>query len=128
MTAGPFERNKVQPRVLNLGRVTQVEATRTMIAFLAEKGCLDGIAWETLGDEARETWVTAITEVYSEAARATSKDARQELAAYENLALLLHCRKCGAAEEEPCRDQRVSYIRPVRHPHQERMDDMEASL
>lgn len=128
MAAGPFERNGVRPRMLDLGRVTRLEAARKMVAYLEAEGILDGTSWEALGVPDRETWVKAITEVYTEAAKEISKQAREELAAYEELALLLRCRRCGADEGEPCRDQRVSYIKPIKHPHQERMDDMEAEL
>jgi hypothetical protein len=128
VTAGPFERNGVRPRMLDLGRVTRMEAASRMVAYLEREGVLDGMSWEALGVPDRETWVKAITEVYAEAAREISREAREELALYEEMALLLVCRRCGADEEEPCRDQRVSYIKPIKHPHQERMDDMEAQL
>lgn len=128
MTAGPFERNGVKPRMLDLGRVTRLEATRKMVAYLEAEGILDSMSWEALGVPDRETWVKAVTEVYTEASREISKQGWEELAVYEELALLLRCRRCGANEEEPCRDRRVSYIKPIKHPHQERMDDMEAEL
>lgn len=114
--------------MLDLGRVTRLEAARKMVAYLEAEGVLDGMSWESLGVPDRETWVKGITEVYVEASREISKQAREELAAYEELALLIRCRRCGAHEEEPCRDQRVSFIRHNRHPHAERMDDMEAQL
>jgi hypothetical protein len=105
-----------------------MEAARKMVAYLEAEGVLDSMTWEALGVPDRETWVKAVTEVYTDAARAISKEGREELAFYEEMALLLRCRRCGAEEEEPCRDQRVRYIKPVKHPHEERMDDMEAQL
>lgn len=124
---GPFARNGMQPTLLGLGRVTRLEAARQVVAWLAEQGLLAGIDWDALAESARESWVKAITEVYGEAAKQVSKEGRQELAEYEELALLLDCRRCGAGEMEPCRDQRVNYIKAIKHPHAERIADMEAS-
>lgn len=127
MGAGPFARNGIRPTVLNISAATRTEAVKAVIAYLAENGCLDGIDWEHLAEAARETWARGITEVFQEATRETSKEAVAELAEWEALALLIRCRKCGADEEEPCRDLRPNVIRHNKHPHQERMDDMEAS-
>lgn len=127
MAAGLFERSGMKPTILNVGRVTRMEATRTMVAYLVREGYLDGLLWDLMSEEGRETWIKAVTEVYAEAARKVSKEAYAELAVYEEMALLLSCRRCGSAEEEPCRDQRVSFIRYIKHPHKERMDDMDAA-
>lgn len=128
MAAGPFERNGVRPRMLDLARTARYEACQAVITYLGQEGCLDEVAM-TAGMSAagRDTWVKAITEVFSQAQKEVTKEALAELAEWEELALLLRCRKCGADEEEPCRDLRLNVIRHNKHPHQERMDDMEAS-
>jgi hypothetical protein len=125
----PFHRNGMKPRILDVSRVARTEGTRQVVAYLEAEGVLDGMrSWEALGVPDRETWVKAITEVFTMANREAAKAALAELAEYEELALLLACRRCGADEEEPCRDQRTRDIRHISHPHAERMDDMEAQL
>jgi len=126
--AGPFERNGVKPSSRNVGRVARTEGTREVVAYLSENGCLgDGLLWEALSDAIRENWVKSITEVFVTANREAAKTALAELAEWEALALLLECRRCGAEEEEPCRDLRRNVITHIRHPHIERMEDMEAA-
>lgn len=128
MAAGPFERNGMTPRLIAMGKVIRLEATRKTVAYLEAEGILDGTTWEALGVPDRETWVRAVTEVYAGAEREASKEAREELAACEELALLVRCRRCGSGEEKPCRDLRCKVVSYIRHPHQERMDDMEEQL
>jgi len=126
--AGPFERNGVKPSSRDVGRVARTEGAREVVAYLSENGCLgDGLLWETLSDAVRENWVKSITEVFDAANRRAAKTAVAELAEWEELALLLECRRCGADEEEPCRDLRRNVIVHVKHPHAERMEDMEAA-
>ena len=126
--AGPFERNGVKPSSRDVGRVARTEGTREVVAYLSENGCLgDGLLWEALSDAIRENWVKSITEVFVTANREAAKTALAELAEWEALALLLECRRCGAEEEEPCRDLRRNVITHIRHPHIERMEDMEAA-
>lgn len=127
MTAGPFERNGVKPRMLDVSRVARREAVVAMIGHLVDQGLLDGVAirWALTADGDREKWVRAVTEVFAKAEREASKEALAELAGWEELALLLRCRRCGADEEEQCRDLRLNVIKHIKHPHQERMDDME---
>lgn len=110
-----------------MARVARIEGTREVIAYLSEKGCLgNGLNWDALDDAARETWVGAITERFSEVNRTAARSAIKELAEWEELAMLLPCRRCGADEEEPCRDLRRNFITHIKHPHAERMEDMEA--
>jgi hypothetical protein len=126
--AGPFERNGVRPRSLDVSRVARTEGTREVVAYLSANGCLGGgLNWDYMTEAVRENWVKSITEVFTTANREAAKTALAELAEWEELALLLPCRRCGADEEEPCRDLRPNTIRHNRHPHAERMEDMEAS-
>jgi hypothetical protein len=125
--AGPFERNGVKPRILDVSRVARTEGTREVVAYLSQNGCLgDGLDWDSMTDAVRENWVKSITEVFTGRSREAAKAALAELAEEEELALLLECRRCGADEEEPCRDLRRNVITHTRHPHAERMSDMEA--
>lgn len=127
-TAGPFERNGIRPRCLDVHHVARTEGAREVVAYLEREGVLDGLkSWEALGVPDRETWVKAITDVFFAANREAAKAALAELAEWEELALLLYCRRCGAGEEEQRRDLRRKQIIHIRHPHAERMDDMEAA-
>lgn len=126
--AGPFERNGIRPSSRDVARVAKTDATREVVAYLEREGLLDGVkTWEALGVPDRETWVNAITDVFFKANREAAKAALTEVAEWEELALLLYCRRCGAGEEEQCRDLRRKRIIHIRHPHAERMDDMEAA-
>lgn len=127
MAAGPFERNGIRPTSMNVSSVTRIEATRAVIAYLAGEGLLDEVAWGARFERDRDAWAKALHDVLQEATKKASKEAVEELAGWEALALLLRCRRCGAEEEEPCRDMRLNVIKHNKHPHQERMDDMEAS-
>lgn len=128
LAGGPFERNRVKPRSLDVSRVARTEGAREVVTYLSQNGCLgDGLDWEVLSDEDRESWVKAITDVFFKANREAAKAALAELAEWEELALLLECRRCGAGEEEACRDLRRNVITHTRHPHAERMEDMEAA-
>lgn len=126
MMPGPFERNGTRPRRGLMAHVTALEAAGRTVAYLEGEGLLDGTSWEALGVPGRETWARAFGEVYVKALRDVSKDAVRELAAYEDLTLAVPCRACGAGEGEACRDRRVLYVRHNRHPHEERMAEMEA--
>jgi hypothetical protein len=127
MRAGPFERNGVKPASLNVAGVARTEGTRKVVEYLAGKGYLySGFDWDAIAEAARKEWVKAVTEVFTAANREAAKAAIAELAEWEELALLIRCRRCGADEEEACRDLRPNTIRHNKHPHQERMDDMEA--
>lgn len=127
MAAGPFERNGIRPTAMNINAATRIEAAQAVIAYLVENGLLDQVSWAAMFEKSREQWVTALTDVLQEATRTASKEAVAELAEWEALALLIRCRRCGADEEEACRDLRLKVIKHIKHPHQERMDDMEAS-
>jgi hypothetical protein len=128
LAGGPFERNGVKPRSLDVSRVARTEGTREVVAYLSKKGYLySGLDWDAIAEEARENWIKAITEIFVTANREAAKAALAELAEWEELALLLECRRCGADEEEPCRDLRRNVITHTRHPHAERMEDMEAA-
>lgn len=126
---GPFRANGMRPSGLAIGKVTRVEATRRVLDYLSRQAEVGhGLNWDDFAPGEREAWVNALSKVYSDASREAAKAAVTELAEYEELALLLHCRKCGAGEEEACRDLRRKFITHVKHPHQERLDDMEAAL
>lgn len=127
MAAGPFERNGIKPSSMNINAVTRIEVTQAVIAYLVANGLLDQVSWAAMFEKDRDQWVTALNDVLQEATRTASKEAVAELAEWEALALLLRCRRCGADEEEACRDMRLRVIKHIKHPHQERMDDMEAS-
>jgi hypothetical protein len=126
-TAGPFEKNGIRPRSPDVSRVARTEGARQVVAYLEREGVLDGMSWESLGVPDRETWVRAITEVFTTANREAAKAALAELAEWEELAMILPCRRCGADEEEPCRDLRTNVITHIKHPHADRMEDMEAA-
>jgi hypothetical protein len=126
--AGPFERNGVKPRSLDVSRVARTEGAREVVAYLAARNAghvlLD---WDRLTRAQHEDWIKAVTEVFAKANREAAKAAVAELAEWEELALLVSCRRCGADEEEPCRDLRRNFITHIKHPHAERMQDMEES-
>ena len=118
----------MKPRMLDIGRVTRTEATRRVLTYLRDEAAVGrGLDWERFSDAEREAWVKALSEVFTDASREVSKAALAELAEYEELALLLDCRRCGADEEEACRDLRRKVIVHIKHPHTERMEDMEAA-
>jgi hypothetical protein len=124
---GPFERHGLVPDMRSIGKIIRAEATREVVAYLEREGVLDGVnSWEALGVPDRETWIRAITDVFQKASRTASTAAIAELRAREALALELHCRKCGAQEGKACWDMRTKQRVHIAHPHQERMDDIEA--
>jgi hypothetical protein len=125
--AGPFERHGVVPDMRAVGRVTRADATRETLGFLAQNGCiLAGSRWEDLPADEQELWIEAFSDFYVRAQRTASKAAMAELKAREALALALHCRKCNAQEGKACWDMRTKQRVHIAHPHQERMDDIEA--
>lgn len=124
---GPFERHGIVPDMRAVGRVARADATRATLEFLAGNGCiLAGSRWEDLPADEQGLWIEAFSDVYGKAHFTATKAAAAELKAREALGLELHCRKCGAQEGKACWDMRTKQPVHIAHPHQERMDDIEA--
>lgn len=120
----PFEREGMTPSYAAVGKVVYIQAARAVVAYLADQGALGDMDWESMPVLMREAWIEALGKRHSEAHRAATKEAMAELTAYEALALMLWCRACGAEEDEPCRDKRRNHLVHIKHPHQERLDDL----
>jgi hypothetical protein len=127
-TPGLFERHGTFPSMRSVAEITRREGARHALVYLTARGVLS-IDWDLLSEADRETWVTALADEYQRASREASKAAVTELKEYEELAVTLECRRCGAREGTPCWDMRPGRRREhVKHHHQERMDDLAEEL
>lgn len=99
-----------------------------VLTYLTTRGLLVGVDWDYLTEPQREEWVEALAGVFQRAAREYTKAAVAELNEYEELALALECRRCGAHEGIRCWDMRTKRRVHVDHPHEERMNDVAEAM
>jgi hypothetical protein len=106
--------------------ISRREEAKRLMAYLTVKGCLRAdFGWDYLTEEERTAFAEDLARVFRETEGEVRKLVMAELAAAERKAIALWCPRCKAQEGTRCWDMRAGYERRhVRHPHQERMDEL----